>query len=608
VNRWVRGGAALLLLALLGGCVRGEDAVGNGAGKCVLEQRGTCRGADLSGMDLSGMDLSGMDLTGADLSDANLSDANLSGAILELVRARKADFTGANLSGADLAVADLARSRMTAADFTGADLREANLHLVDARGSDFAGALLLRTNLAGADLREVSAFNAVVSATVLTGARLDGSDWRGSVVRDEEMPSEDHAMLLIRGAFVCGFVSCTGTVWEDQEDAARVDVTAEAVTAALANVSRAALTNFETPNLLSRASAFAMLAAVGVYPEPLVGPIRDWEPAHVSLPDGLRDAAALYALANTSAGVRWNPAGPSFNGRLRTLMSTRDVTFWEITREHPTSRSRIAAGATVSSAAALLRAESDGFAGRTMTFNVTGAWKPTPPGFASGVEPGWGSITAFHPEADACEAGIPAADQTAEARKVLVVTRDLTEDQRTAARFWDDERIRTSTPVGHWHNIATLLLEERGPRTLRERLELLTRLHTGMADTLIRVWSEKYRYQTARPVTLLEGVEPGWNSYLGNPSFPAYPSGHAAVSAFASRLLAEELGEGPFVDSGAVEAVARLGLNVPERAFDSLEEAGVEAGMSRIWGGIHVPDDFDGGRRLGHCLQGLGRR
>jgi membrane-associated phospholipid phosphatase len=127
-------------------------------------------------------------------------------------------------------------------------------------------------------------------------------------------------------------------------------------------------------------------------------------------------------------------------------------------------------------------------------------------------------------------------------------------------------------------------------------------LSLALADTMIQVWKDKYLYATARPITLLQEIEPGWNSYLGNPPFPAYPSGHAAVSAMSAELLTATLGEFPFVDNGAFENPAGMrALNVTPRSFKNFREAGREAGLSRIWGGIHVMDDFEGGRRIGTC-------
>jgi membrane-associated phospholipid phosphatase len=141
-------------------------------------------------------------------------------------------------------------------------------------------------------------------------------------------------------------------------------------------------------------------------------------------------------------------------------------------------------------------------------------------------------------------------------------------------------------------------------------LEVLVRvvagLHLAQADVMIQVWRDKYRYQTARPVTLLSETEPGWGSYLVNPPFPAYPSGHAAVSVAAARYLAETIGDRPFTDDGSLENPRGMTvLNIAPRSFPSFEAAGVEAGLSRLWGGIHTRDDIEGGRRIGESVSAL---
>jgi membrane-associated phospholipid phosphatase len=388
-----------------------------------------------------------------------------------------------------------------------------------------------------------------------------------------------------------------------------VVVPADAFNITFMVLSRFALSYAEAPTMLSRASALSTLAGIGVYDKDPALVVQHWTHPEVGLTPGLRDVAAMYAMINTSVALRYDALGDIRSGRLRVAAGTRDVMLWQLTRNDPSTRASIAHAATQSTAAALKRSDQDGFKERPLTPAAALTWQPTQPGFAPALDPGWGGLAHYLPEAQFCRAGAPVTDQLGQAKAVLELSKSLTEDQKAAARFWDDERLRTTTPVGHWQNIATTEFTKRlelGQVSVEQAVRTLARLHLSMADTLIAVWRDKYAYGTARPITVLAEVEPGWNSYLGNPPFPAYPSGHAAVSALGAELLTDAFGEQAFTDNGAFENPSGMRVfNISPRSFPSYRAAGVEGGLSRIWGGIHVMDDYDGGRRVGECVAGL---
>ena len=56
------------------------------------------------------------------------------------------------------------------------------------------------------------------------------------------------------------------------------------------------------------------------------------------------------------------------------------------------------------------------------------------------------------------------------------------------------------------------------------------------------------------------------------------------------------VGEGPFQDSTG------LSIGNPVRKFDSFQAAAAEAGMSRIFGGIHFQYGNTGGQAVGKCI------
>lgn len=572
--------------------------------ECLADLSLSCANANLTGLDLSGRDLRNRTFSGAQLDGADLSGADLTGSDLLGASLRSATLHKTILDGADLAVADLHTADLTQASMSGADLREAYLYGADLTGADLSGALLLRTTFNDANLSGVNAANTILSYTDMRGAKLDGSTWTGAVARSEDKPPP---ALLALGAYVCGFSACEGKL--SAQPPTTVVVPPDAFNITFLILSRFALSYAEAPTMLSRASAISTLAGIGVYDKGPAPTVQHWTHPEVNLTPGLRDAAAMYAMINTSVALRYDPLGDIRNGRLRMAATTRDVMLWQLTRSDPTARASIAHAATQSTAAALQRANQDGFKERPLTITIALPWEPTPAGFAPALDPGWGGLAHYLPEAQSCSAGAPVTDQLGQAKALLALSKVLTDDQKAAARFWDDERLRTTTPVGHWQNIATTEFTKRlelEQVTVEQAVRTLTRLHMSLADTLIAVWRDKYNYGTARPITVLQQVEPGWNSYLGNPPFPAYPSGHAAVSALGAELLTDVFGQQAFTDNGAFENPAGMrAFNIKPRSFPSYYAAGVEGGLSRIWGGIHVMDDYEGGRRIGMCINAL---
>jgi hypothetical protein len=295
---------------------------------------------------------------------------------------------------------------------------------------------------------------------------------------------------------------------------------------------------------------------------------------------------------------------------MRDLILSREVTLWESTRGAPVVRSFVASLGVGSSSVALSRADRDGFRERSTKYDDQGAWVPTPPAFVPALEPNWGtSVRRFLSEARQCTATPPVGDVLAKAEQTREMDMKASDNQRAAARFWDDERVRTATPPGHWVYIAADFVEPRlrdGELSVGEAFAVMSDLTLVMSDTLGQVWEEKYRYRTARPQTVLTDAGVEWRSYLTNPPFPAYPSGHAAISRAAAEVLTHHLGSVPFRSDGATESAGGNRIfNVTPREFEDFRAAAAEAGMSRVWGGIHTVEDIDGGIEVGSCVAAL---
>jgi len=117
------------------------------------------------------------------------------------------------------------------------------------------------------------------------------------------------------------------------------------------------------------------------------------------------------------------------------------------------------------------------------------------------------------------------------------------------------------------------------------------------SDAFIAAWGYKYKYNLIRPRTYIRRlIDTTWEPLIPTPPFPEYPSGHSTVSAAAAEVMTALLGETSFEDSTSIV----IGHDV--RRFDSFRAAAREAGISRIYGGIHFPTGNVGGRALGECI------
>jgi uncharacterized protein YjbI with pentapeptide repeats/membrane-associated phospholipid phosphatase len=621
--------AVLLLLGTLPAC---SDRWAGGPLSCDPVAGADCSGVDLSGVDLSGKDLRGVifrraDLTGADLSRANLAGAVLEYAVLDDANLRNSDLTAANLFGSRGITADftdviLDESNLESADLRyvtgvgasaqGTNLRHTNFTGAYLRGSNFAGALLTRTGFVKADLTDSSFQNTVVGAIDLHDATLTNSDWSGAVVRksvgggvDSDSGFEPRVEAL--GAVVCDIDGCSPSA--DVSMASQPGTVLAVDTRKLVENQTLGALLFpmiyrENPIALARNNAYTSLAAVSAFPDRL-GVVVD-APAVEAAPERVRELVGLYASTETAIAMRlvdaYNP--PALVNGYR---DARERLLWETTKEQPALRASVVHHAMRISREVLTIAESDGAAEQVSYEGGPGDWVPTPPGYAPPIAPGWGYAKMLVAARNTCDIPAPPKDLSNEAEQTRKLHDAATEDQKAAARFWDDERTRTSTPVGHWRAILGLAIQEKRdntgkPVSATEMLRTFAGFDMLMFDTSILVWREKYEHRTPRPLTVIGADDPDWNSYLGNPPFPAYPSGHSAFSSAAAEYIIATVGDRQFTDPGlSTVQTGRSLLGISTRKFASYRDAAAEASMSRVWGGIHYPVDVTSGAELGRC-------
>lgn len=243
-----------------------------------------------------------------------------------------------------------------------------------------------------------------------------------------------------------------------------------------------------------------------------------------------------------------------------------------------------------------------------------GLWEPTEPDFKDPADPFWGTMmrTMALPKSDFIPCDGPNRFDTErksafykEAHDVYEMGRNLTDEQQLIANYWNDNPVvtrhrghivyteRWMTPPGHWINITgvTARMKDLG---MMQALETYTLVSIAMYDGFISCWHEKYRSNVIRPVTYIHRYfDSTWRPFIQTPPFPEHTSGHSTISAAAATVLTKLLGEFEFTDNTSTP------LGLPTRTFKTFMNAAEEAGMSRLYGGIHYMRANLGGRKNG---------
>ncbi|WP_031525764.1 vanadium-dependent haloperoxidase [Dyadobacter crusticola] len=244
-------------------------------------------------------------------------------------------------------------------------------------------------------------------------------------------------------------------------------------------------------------------------------------------------------------------------------------------------------------------------------------WYPTPPGYIEGVEPHWQTIRPMIIDSSAQFVPKPPVEFSKDttsafyklAREVYLAGKNLKEDERFIASYWDCNPFAINTsghmsigfkkisPGGHWMNIT-------GIATTKARLDLDKGImvHAIAAATLmdgfISCWDEKYRSSRVRPETVINrSMDPKWQPLLQTPPFPEYTSGHSVISTAVAEALTYLLGDN-FTFRDDTEVI----FDLPTRDFKSFRQAAEEAAISRLYGGIHYRDAIENGQEQGKAI------
>lgn len=239
-----------------------------------------------------------------------------------------------------------------------------------------------------------------------------------------------------------------------------------------------------------------------------------------------------------------------------------------------------------------------------VTLEGEGIWKPN----SEAVSPFWSDNRSMLPAlTNAYHLSSPVYSKEGNssfyrmAREVYETSKQNTPEQKAIALFWDDSpNGRYMTAFGHWTSIASKLIREK-KISLLKAAEAYVRMTIAMHDAAILAWKGKYEYNVVRPITYIQQyIDQSWQPLIATPGHPEFPAAHATISHAAAMALTQVFGNSCPVRDNSYEDIG-----MPERKFTSLQEAAREAGLSRLYGGIHYRYSIEEGFKLGEAVAQL---
>lgn len=164
-----------------------------------------------------------------------------------------------------------------------------------------------------------------------------------------------------------------------------------------------------------------------------------------------------------------------------------------------------------------------------------------------------------------------------ELAEIVTLSQTRTPQQLATALQWNYGN-GTYTPPGYWNELASQLIEANGLNE-REATHVFALMGATGFDALIGCWEAKYYYWYIRPWQAQASI----TLPIGAPNHPSYPSGHSCVSSAMASVLAD------FFPAHANQLAAQV----------------ADAGMSRMYGGIHYRSDITAGEQLGRSTAEL---
>jgi hypothetical protein len=259
--------------------------------------------------------------------------------------------------------------------------------------------------------------------------------------------------------------------------------------------------------------------------------------------------------------------------------------------------------------------------------------QPPPPTIAQRfAAPHWGQVRPFglssgselRNEVAGMLQAYPAKHYVEQHSEVLKISAELDDRKKTIAEYWADGP-GTAAPPGHW-NVIAQYVSKRDSHDLDSDVKLYFVLNNAMMDCSIAAWDVKRYYDSVRPISAIRFLYAGkkvqawggprqgtikidgatWRTYIPvTPPFAEFVSGHSAVSSAAAEVLKAFTGSNYYGATFKQPAGASLiepGFTPSKSvtlSWETFTQAAQEAGISRLFGGIHISDGNVGGLKLG---------
>lgn len=215
----------------------------------------------------------------------------------------------------------------------------------------------------------------------------------------------------------------------------------------------------------------------------------------------------------------------------------------------------------------------------------------------------------------------------ADVAQMIAISGALTAQQKLLVEYWADGP-DTELPPGHWSLFAQFI-SQRDNQGIDQDAKMFFAMQNASFDAGIVAWHMKRLYQGVRPITpvrqLMQGQQifawggpgqpsgwiPGekWSPYNPGsnltPAFPGYVSGHSTFSAASAAVLQAFTGSDRFGFSTVIPPnFGRVEPGVPQvpttLSYPTFTDAVQEAGLSRLYAGIHFADDNTIGQGIGY--------
>ena len=184
---------------------------------------------------------------------------------------------------------------------------------------------------------------------------------------------------------------------------------------------------------------------------------------------------------------------------------------------------------------------------------------------------------------------VPGSDFHNMVAEVYSATPAMGSPERAMAFYWRD--VPGTTTPGHYISILKQVLEKKQPKLDMAAIAYATG-GIMVFDASISTWKTKYDYLLVRPIVYIQNVMgyTTWTSTLGTPPHPEYPSAHSSLSAANAEAMTLVFGENFAFEDHTFDYLYNPAVDplmFKYRSYPSFHAAANEAGVSRLYAGIH---------------------